>query len=189
MSQADNITEKLFEPVTELVAQREVQKMSKMMTNPNELDFEQLCKDYIKDYNIKIPFSKSTFVHGAYCNTNIQFDDEKPESELVLTMELVQSPQEQRRNQLVDLKKTPREINMNSGVDAGNNASVAIKEEKIEVESSDSQGQEDKENESKSEGAEGSNDEESEETYESSSQEDSDVEREYTGDMYKGKVP
>ena len=40
MSEADNTTEKLFEPVTELVAQREGQKMSKMMTNPNELDFE-----------------------------------------------------------------------------------------------------------------------------------------------------
>ena len=143
-----------------------------MTTNPNELDFEQLCRDYIKDYNIKIPFSKSTFVHGAYCNTNIQFDDEKPESELVLTMELVQSPLDQKRNQLVDLKKTPREMNMNSGEDVGNNAAVAIKEEQNNGESSDSQDKKIQENESKSEGAEGSNaddDEESDETYESSS--------------------
>ena len=139
--------------------------------NPNELDFEQLCKDYIKDYNIKIPFSKSTFVHGAYCNTNIQFDNEKPESELVLTMELVQSPQDQKRNQLVDLKKTPRE-EMNSGEDVGNNAAVAIKEQRNDGESEDSQDQKIQDNESKSEGAEGSNaddDEESDETYESSS--------------------
>ena len=141
-----------------------------MTMNPNELDFEQLCKDYIKDYNIKIPFSKSTFVHGAYCNTNIQFDNEKPESELVLTMELVQSPHDQKRNQLVDLKKTPRE--MNSGEDVGNNAAVAIKEQRNDGESEDSQDQKIQDNESKSEGAEGSNaddDEESDETYESSS--------------------
>ena len=87
-------------------------------------------------------------------------------------MELVQSPLDQKRNQLVDLKKTPREMNMNSGEDVGNNAAVAIKEEQNNGESSDSQDKKIQENESKSEGAEGSNaddDEESDETYESSS--------------------
>ena len=39
----------------------------KRAADPNELNFEKMISDYVDDYNIKIPFVKSTFIHGAVC--------------------------------------------------------------------------------------------------------------------------
>ena len=71
-------------------------------TEPNELDFEQLIDNYVSDYTIKIPFVKSTFIHGSFLPSQIQFGTEKPKDELVLTMELVQAPHHLKTNQLAD---------------------------------------------------------------------------------------
>ena len=63
-----------------------------------------------------------------------------PESELVLTMELVQSPQEQTRMKLIDQKKPegeikPSPINQEEEEEAGNNEVAAINEEERNAES------------------------------------------------------
>ena len=67
-----------------------------------QLNFNELRKEYIKDSNIKLPFSKSSFIHYAACPLNIELGDLKLENELVLTMELVQAPSHMKNTKLTD---------------------------------------------------------------------------------------
>ena len=75
---------------------------STVTPDPYQLNFNELRKEYIKDSNIKLPFSKSSFIHYAACPLNIQLGDLKLENELVLTMELVQAPSHMKNTKLTD---------------------------------------------------------------------------------------
>ena len=77
-------------------------------TDPYQLNFNELRKEYIKDSNIKLPFSKSSFIHYAACPLNIQLGDLKLENELVLTMELVQAPSHMKNTKLTDAHEKDR---------------------------------------------------------------------------------
>ena len=75
---------------------------STISTDPYQLNFNELRKEYIRDSNIKLPFSKSSFIHYAACPLNIELGDLKLENELVLTMELVQAPSHMKNTKLTD---------------------------------------------------------------------------------------
>ena len=57
--------------------------------DPYQLNFNEIRQDYIRDTNIKLPFSKSSFIHYSACPLNMQVGDLQLTNELVLTMELV----------------------------------------------------------------------------------------------------
>ena len=120
---------------------------SRKAVDPNELDFEQLMDDYVSDYNIKIPFVKSTFIHGAFLPTQIQFGAEKPEHELVLTMEMVQAPHHVKINQLVDPN---HEQNMKLKKLQASRKSMDPGEGRIEADAAINENSEDEENDPKS---------------------------------------
>ena len=61
---------------------------TKVKTDPYNLDFTQLRKDYVGETTVKIPFVKSSFIHYSKCPRKMVINNKKYD-DLVLTMELI----------------------------------------------------------------------------------------------------
>ena len=79
-----------------------IQKQQKK-ADPYNLDFTELCKNYVDETTIKIPFVKSSFVHYSKCPRAMEING-KEYKDLVITMEVVQAPNNLNYTQLSDPK-------------------------------------------------------------------------------------
>ncbi len=72
--------------------------------DPYNLDFTMLRQHYVESSTIAIPFVKSSFVHYSKCPRNMEING-KEYNDLILTMELVQAPENLNYTTLEDPKK------------------------------------------------------------------------------------
>ena len=77
--------------------------------DPYDLDFTALRKQYVKESSVKLPFVKSSFTHYSKCPRNMIIND-KEYKDLVITMEIVQAPENLKYTQLDDPVEARKKI-------------------------------------------------------------------------------